>query len=398
MTNSKFALTGRLGAVGLFAAILCTTGCNSDGEITPIPPDEVNLTRREVLGKRLFFDTNLSEPVGLSCGGCHNPDTAFSGNNDSTVGVPKGSRVGILGLRNTPSAMYAGFAPMFAMIEDVEGITPTGGQFLDGREDTLAGQARRPFVSELEMNNVDVPSVVAKVSRSSYADLFKDEWGTDIFSRPDDAFTAIVVSIEAFEQTERFHPFTSKYDKYIQGKAQFTAAETRGLALFMDPDKGNCVGCHVADPTSKDPRDSLFTDFTYDNLGVPRNTAIPANADPAFFDLGLCGPKRVPPSDDTSLCGAFKVPTLRNAARKPALMHNGFFKDLKTLVAFYVTRDTDPARWYPGGLKFDDLPPGYRGNVNTSEVPYDRKPGDAPALDDAEIDDLVAFLRTLTDE
>ena len=145
----------------------------------------------------------------------------------------------------------------------------------------------------------------------------------------------------------------------------------------------------------------LFTDFTYDNVGTPRNASLPANADPAFFDLGLCGPERKDLAARRDLCGAFKVPTLRNVARTAPYFHNGAFDELREVVDFYARRDTEPGAWYPkdasGVRKFDDLPAGLAAAVNTTEVPYDRKPGDAPALTPREIDDLVAFLRTLDD-
>ncbi len=104
----------------------------------------------------------------------------------------------------------------------------------------------------------------------------------------------------------------------------------------------------------------------------------------------------------TDLCGAFKVPSLRNVAQRQVLFHNGRFTSLKEALTFYGQRDTNPEKWYPldaaGSVrKFDDLPAAYRGNVNTTEAPYNRKPGDAPALTDAEIDDVVAFLRVLSD-
>ena len=134
---------------------------------------------------------------------------------------------------------------------------------------------------------------------------------------------------------------------------------------------------------------------------MPRNTEIAATADANYFDLGLCGPDRTDLSGRTDLCGAFKVPTLRNVATRPVFFHNGRFKSLKETLQFYVTRDTHPERWYPlvNGTpdKFNDLPAAYRANVNTSEAPYNRKPGDAPTLTDAEIDDLIAFLTTLSD-
>jgi len=371
--------------------------CGGGGEPEPVPPDEVGLTRLQVLGKRLFFDASLSVPPGQSCASCHDPALAFSGNNGATVGVALGADGHSLGLRNTPTAMYARFAPAFGMENTEDGPIPVGGQFLDGRAASLEAQATQPFFAPDEMNNPSVAALVTKVAAASYADLFREEWGARVFDDADTALKAIAASIAAFERTERFAPFSSKYDHVVAGRAQYTALEQKGLDLFLDPEKGNCAACHVADPASRNPADSLFTDFTYDNLGVPRNARIPANAASAFFDLGLCGPKRAAPGGDETLCGAFKVPTLRNVGKRVALMHNGHFTQLRDAVAFYATRDTDPARWYPGGVPFDDLPPAYRANVNRSEAPYDRNPGDAPRLDDAEIDAIVAFLGTLTD-
>ena len=146
----------------------------------------------------------------------------------------------------------------------------------------------------------------------------------------------------------------------------------------------------------------LFTDFTYDNLGVPRNPDIPANGDPNYFDLGLCGPQRTDLAERGDLCGAFKVPTLRNVALTAPYFHNGKFATLKELVEFYVRRDTNPADYYPPRpdgqpQKFNDLPPQYALNVNTTEVPYNRQLGDPPALSASEIDDVVVFMNTLTD-
>jgi len=171
------------------------------------------------------------------------------------------------------------------------------------------------------------------------------------------------------------------------------------LALFNDPDKGNCASCHTS-TKGADGSHPLFTDFTYDNLGVPRNPEILANADPTYFDLGLCGRDGL--RDRTDLCGAFKVPTLRNVAIRKSYFHNGKFKSLKDVLTFYVQRDTNPEKWYPRNpdasiKKFDDLPITYHANVNTTEGPYNRNPGDSPALSEAEINDVVVFLNTLTD-
>jgi cytochrome c peroxidase len=355
-----------------------------------------------LLGKKIFFDTNLSEPRGMSCATCHEAGRAFAGNNGSASGVPLGI-AGVLGLRNTPSAMYAMYAPDFSITAD----GPVGGQFHDGRAVNLAEQAKGPFLSAAEMNNPHVQAVITKIASGSYADLFKSVHGSAALVNPVTAFDKVAESLATFQNSTRFTPFTSKYDDVLAGKASLTLDEQRGMALFMNPTKGNCVACHAVDPSSTNPKDHLFTDFSYDNLGVPRNSAIPANSDPNFYDLGLCGPKRSDfgvggANQDLTQCGAFKVPTLRNTAKKTAWMHNGFFKNLRDVVSFYVTRDTNPAKWYPivGGTvdKFNDVPAAYKGNVNTSEIPYNRHPGDAPALSELEVDLVVTFLKTLDDK
>lgn len=384
-----------LPCAGLLAAFVLVgcVGTPDTGTSASSDPDH-HLSRRERLGRRLFNDTTLSVPQGTSCASCHNPERAFGGNNGSPIGVALGSQAAAFGFRNTPSVMYGSFAPAFF----VDGDTPTGGQFLDGRVDTQADQAKLPLLSANEMNNPSKAAVVAQVALASYEADFRAEFGDDIFARVDDAFDAIAASLEAYQHTTEFHPFSSRFDEYLRGNDSFTPAERRGMSLFFNPQKGNCSGCHAADQSDPDPTHSLFTDFTYDNLGVPRNAAIPANGVSTFFDLGLGGPKRTAPGGDVTLNGAFKVPTLRNVAVKEAFMHNGFFAHLSDVVAFYATRDTDPDRWYPVGAKFNDLPPAFQANVNTSEIPYDRHLGEAPRLNAQEIADVIAFLRTLTDD
>ena len=365
------------------------------------------------LGRQVFFDTNLSLTRSQSCASCHLPERAFTGNNhpDALFPVAIGASPELVGVRNTPTALYAAFTPPFELVEDEGEWVPVGGQFLDGRADTLALQAAGPFVNPREMAMPDKASVVRRLRRAEYAGTFKKVFGPRVFDDVERAYVAMTQAVEAFERTEQFTPFSSKFDAVLRGKARFTADEQRGFELFKDPDKGNCIACHVGDEGSRDPRAWLFTDFTYDNLGVPRNPAIPDNADPEFFDLGLCArpgladrlPEAIEDADAyvAGLCGAFKVPTLRNVARTAPYMHNGVFSSLREVVEFYVTRDTNPGRWYPvvdGQVhKFDDLPPEYLGNVNTSEIPYDRSPGDEPRLSSVEIDQVVAFLRTLSD-
>ena len=302
------------------------------------------------------------------------------------------------GLRNSPSIRYASFTPPFGY--DEEG-TAFGGFFRDGRVPTLAEQAKQPFVDAREMANPTPAAVIGRLRESPSAARFREVFGADALDDADAAYSRLAAAIAQFEiESPDFRRFDSKYDAFLAGEAVLTPAEERGLALFEDPEKGNCAACHPSRP-APDGTPPLFTDFTYDNVGLPRNARIAANADPAFFDLGLCGPERRDLAARRDLCGAFKVPTLRNVARTPPYFHNGAFHTLREAVDFYARRDTHPGDWYPksaGGIrKFDDLPPKLGGAVNTAEVPYDRKAGEQPALNPGEIDDVVAFLRTLDD-
>jgi cytochrome c peroxidase len=389
----------------LILASLATIGAGAPAAGAGLPgrpaqpgaPERDTIRReREQLGKLLFFDTNLSEPRGTSCASCHDPRRAFSGNHGSTIGVPLGSRPGTYGLRNTPSLTYASFIPPFNIDAEEEVLEPKGGQFLDGRVSVLDQQAEGPLLAPLEMNNGDRATVVAKI-KAAYAPGFKAAFGDDIFSRGTNrAFLAVGAALKAFESTATFHPFSSRFDRYRAGRLVLSAAESRGMSVFFDPAKGNCMVCHLARPQIVNAV-AQFTDFGYETLGLPRNPAIPANADPAFFDLGLGGPKRRAPRGDPSFNGAFRTPTLRNVAVKEAFMHNGCFTRLEDVVAFYATRDTDPGRWYPHGVRFNDSPAADQQYINVSK-PFGRHPGDAPAFQGQDIDDLVAFLRALTDE
>jgi cytochrome c peroxidase len=179
-----------------------------------------------------------------------------------------------------------------------------------------------------------------------------------------------------------------------------TPQEARGLEIFNDPDKGNCAGCHISE-RGNDGTPPQFSDFGLIALGLPRNPEIPANADPTYFDLGVCGPLRTDLQDRPEYCGLSRTPTLRNVATRESFFHNGVFHTLRKAVEFYATRDTKPERWYPVSAdgqvhKFDDLPSRYLENLSV-EPPFNRDLGDPPAMSDAEIDDLVAFLKTLTD-
>lgn len=371
------------------------TGNNSNSEPGTAASGAPALSAAAALGEKIFSDQSLSASGLQSCASCHDPAHAHAGNDGRAVPLG-GPGMNVPGFRNAPTLRYLSFNTAFFF--DSEG-TPTGGFNLDGRASSLAEQARRPLLAPHEMANGTPAVVVAKLRNTSYVAEFMQVFGSDIFDRGDDAFDRAVFALQQYQkESPEFRPFDSKFDYFLVGKAQLTEQELRGLALFNNPAKGNCAACH-SPARLPDGAPPLFTDFTYDNLGVPRNADIAANADPAYFDLGLCGPTRTDLADRGDLCGAFKVPTLRNVAVTAPYFHNGKFASLRDVVSFYVRRDTNPEEWYPnaGADKFDDLPPQYRANVNTTEAPYNRRRGDQPALTSDEIDDVVAFLSTLTD-
>lgn len=356
------------------------------------------LSAQAQLGEKIFHDTSLSASGRQSCGTCHDPAFAHAQNNGLAVQFG-GARLDVPGFRAVPSLRYLNLTPAFGI--DKEG-TASGGFNRDGRAASLAIQAQRPFLAPHEMANADAAEVVAKLQRTPYAEQFRNVFGAAIFSDANTAFERMAFALQQYQKEDpQFHPYDAKYDLFLAGKASLTQAELRGLSLFNDKTKGNCAACH---PSGKAPDGSgpLFTDFSFDALGVPRNTRIPATADAGYADLGVCGPDRTDLSDKAALCGQFKVPTLRNVATRKVFFHNGQFTSLREAVRFYVQRDTNPERWYPllanGAVdKFNDLPSAYRANVNISEAPYNRQPGMAPALNDAEIEDLLQFLGTLTD-
>jgi cytochrome c peroxidase len=351
------------------------------------------------LGELIFKDATLSASGRMSCASCHDPALGHASPFAQSPVALGGPGLDQQGLRNPPTLRYLRFNTSFHFEPDG---TPMGGFFWDGRAASLQEQARGPFLNAREMANPDVASVVAKLAAAPYAAQFRQVFGDQIFTQPDAAFDRATFALQRYQQEDPdFAPFSSKFDAFTAGKAQFTGQELNGLALFNRPDKGNCAACHPSTKPANAPG-ALFTDFSYDSLGVPRNQAILANADPNFFDLGLCGPGRADLASRTDLCGAFKVPTLRNVALRQRFFHNGVFTSLDQVLRFYVRRDTNPELWYStdtlgNPIPYDDLPAGLRGNVNRTEGPYNRSPGQGPALSDSELNDLAAFLRTLTD-
>lgn len=350
----------------------------------------------EQLGKALFFDENLSVNGKMSCASCHAPETGFTGP-DSLINAGPAVYNGTIhtraGNRKPPTAAYGGESPVLDYHDADEAWV--GGMFWDGRAsgwvlgDPLAEQAMGPFLNPVEQAAPNMLLIVLKVAISDYAGLFEEVWGPGtldfkyIKQNTYDVYVMIAQSIAAYERSEEVNPFTSKFDYYLKGQVELTAQEQRGLSLFNDDKKGNCAACH---PSSGDK--PLFTDFTYDNLGVPKNPENPFYSQPKkinpdgedWVDLGLGGFL-----GDSDQNGKQKVPTLRNVDKRPeegfvkAYAHNGFFKSLEEIVHFYNTRDVNA---WPD--------PEVEVHVNTDEL-------GALGLTPEEEADIVAFLRTLSD-
>ena len=359
----------------LFLCFICiATGCKQTLENKT---DKI-LTSKEELGRLLFFEKRLSDPEGQACSDCHDPNVAFA-DPDTGLPVSKGIVEGRYGKRNDMTITYASFVPPLCKdtIEDIW----IGGLFWDGRANDLIEQAMGPPLNPLEMANGDTISIADKLEALEYAGLFKEVFGPDAFSGPSLTFHHMADAIAAYEMTEEFRPFTSKYDHFLKGDAELTEKEMRGMGLFISELKGNCAACHPSD-ASPDGTPPLFTDFSYDNLGVPKNPENPFYTSPEdlkaegydFVDLGL-GATLNDPAEN----GKFRVPTLRNVAITPPYLHNGVFKTMFQVVSFYNSRDVAP---WPE--------PEVAENVNYDEL------GDL-GLTNKEMEDIVAFLSTLTD-
>lgn len=363
------------------------------------------------LGKRLFFDPQLSASGRQSCASCHDPDHAYAPANDLPVQLG-GPDLHTPGTRAVPSLMYkSGLRPYADAYPNPDGFSPPapgGGFGWDGRAGTLAEQALLPLLAANEMANGTTAALAQRLERAGYRRALRQAFGARTLQRRGAAALA-AAALQAFQLEDRsFSPYSSKFDRYRAHKLDgaLSASEQRGLALYFSPAKGNCNACHLLGAGGTGNRD-LGSDYSYAALSVPRNQRIPANADPGYFDLGLCGPLRrdhapARPGDPDRYCGMFKTPVLRNVTTRKVFMHNGVFRSLREVLRFYATRDTRPASWYPKDAqgrvrKFDDLPEAYAGNVDR-QAPLDgRAAGTAPALSEQDIDDLLAFLGTLTD-
>ncbi len=424
--------TAAVAAAGVSSAL--RTGFNPHPVRLRKPPDgPLSVLAR--LGRGLFYDTRLSASGRMSCASCHVPADAYGPPGAASV-MLGGPALRTPGVRAVPSLRYLYRQPPFTIGPDLQNGTdvpvplarqirralgqrrvrksarqplaaaanqvPQGGLFWDGRADTLEQQIDGPLFNPAEMDGGTVAQVAERLRHSRFAGEFIRLFGPGVFDNPQLTVAEAMFAIGRFEREDRsFHPFSSKFDAWLEGRARFTPAQLRGYELFNDPRKGNCAACHLDQP-GPGGQPPLFTDFQYEALGVPRNAAIAANRNPDYYDLGLCGPYRTDLRGQTQYCGMFLTPSLRNVATRHVFFHNGVFHSLHQVLEWYVNRDRHPGRFYPRDaegevVKFNDLPPQYRGNVDTVDAPFNRRPGDPPALNDAQIRDVIAFLGTLTD-
>ena len=358
--------------------------------LSPVNAEESGVADEAALGRLLYFDPNLSKNRTQSCATCHAPEKGFVDprSNASGKAVSLGDDGKSLGDRNAPTASYASFSPAFHRNDKGRHV---GGQFLDGREPDLEGQAGGPPLNPIEMGMPDKAAVVARLRENTlYEEAFGRLYGEGVLDDAERAYAAMAESIAAFERTDFFAPFDSKYDRYLRGEYRMTPQEELGMTLFFSAQFTNCNLCHQLKPLPESTGET-FANYEYHNIGVPENREVRAlnGAGEGHVDPGLLDNPAV---DDPAQAGKFKVPTLRNVAVTGPYMHNGVFSDLRTVVLFYnkynsrsEKRQVNPEtgeRWrepeVPENLSLKELETG-------------------PALDDKRVDALVAFLHTLTD-
>lgn len=344
----------------------------------------------EALGRALYFDVNLSSNRTQACATCHAPEFGFVDPrpNDSGRAVSLGDDGKSLGDRNAPTASYAAFSPMFQ--RNAKGVY-LGGQFHDGREKDLAGQAGGPPLNPIEMGMPNKASVVARLKENpAYLSAFARFYGNGTLGDVEQAYRTMTESIAAFEKSDLFSPFDSRYDRYLRGEYQMSEQEDLGMTLFFSQQFTNCNICHQLKPAPT-AEGETFSNYEYHNIGVPVNVEARRinGVSSDHVDRGLL---ENPAIHDPAQDGKFKVPTLRNVAVTGPYMHNGVFKDLRTVVLFYNKYNSKSARRQinPETGELWQVPE-VAENLSLKELET------GPALDDKRIDALVAFMKTLTD-
>ncbi|BFM48365.1 cytochrome c peroxidase [Marinomonas sp. THO17] len=381
-------------SLGLIAVFLLTA-CNESSKLDVAATSQQHQAANELpvastdpkalLGSQLFFDTNLSKERNQSCGTCHAIATAFVDKRTDALdgAVSLGSDGLSMGGRNAPTAGYAAFSPAFHQMANGE---YRGGQFLDGRASGLVEQAQGPFINPLEMALSDSAAVVERVKENpSYIERFNSLYSDGVLDDTEAGYNAIADAIASFEKTKLFMPFDSRYDRALRGEIKLTPQEELGKTLFFSQQFTNCNACHQLHTSPLNPQET-FTNYEYRNIGVPVNPALYTHT--GTVDKGLLDN---PDIHDEKQAGKFKVPSLRNVAVTGPYMHNGVFKDLRTVVLFYdkynnPKRTINPETNKPWG------DPEVTANIDFEELEK------GPALPDQRVDAIVAFLKTLTDQ
>lgn len=359
--------------INILGIIFILSACSGD---TSKSADVSNASALSV-GKLIFQDHTLSGNNYLACAHCHAAEAGYTDPLVSTASpVSEGAFVDRFGTRNAPTTAYAGFTPRFSQINDpVRGAVFVGGLFRDGRRDTLEDQVTGPLLSSVEMANTSKQAIVDKIRKGLYVDQFKAVYGNEIFNNTNTAFDMIAQAIAAYERSDEMNPFSSKFDCFVQDAARYPLSIQEQAGLDVFDGKGKCSACHTLDPHPEFGK-VLFTNFQYFNIGVPANPDNPANrANASFVDLGLGG--RI---FDATEEGKFKTPTLRNIEKTAPYMHNGVFATLEEVMVFYNIDKKE----------LSSPPPEVNRNIDTDV--------DLLGLNDpAEIDAVVAFMKTLTD-
>lgn len=377
-------------SISVFGTLLLISpiGFALDPEPRTMPPQGMD---KALMGQILFFDKMLSHSGSQNCATCHNPNNAFIDDRITLAegAVSQGDNPTKFGKRNSPTMLYAKYSPEFHFDEKSQEYV--GGQFWDGRAKNLTEQAGMPPIDPNEMAMPNKLEVAKRLYHlPMYQQLFTQFYGADVWNSYESAYAVMEEAIATF-QTEKklLAPFDSKYDLFLSGKATLTEKEEKGRKLFFDKSQTNCSSCHQLH-TNSQHKEETFSNYRYYNLGVPSNPKlIEINGFEAdFVDLGLYENPNV--NGDEKQKGKFKTPTLRNIAVTSPYMHNGVFKELKTVLMFLDSYNNPKREINPETSKPWEKPE-YAPTI--AHETLQSKP-----LSDEEIEALEAFLKTLTDE
>ena len=396
--------------------VLLLNSCSKENDFKPDLLDLANsriktpatkpLNDKELLGKYIYFDASLSASSngqfargGLmtqSCASCHLPQQGYAGFESGSAnrgnpqwglipfgfesGIGEGAVNGAFGGRKPPSAAYATFSPILDLNAAQINDDYEGGLFWDGRAtgselgNVAAEQARGPFLAGKEHNfNTETGrrDLLLVIKNGSYYPLYKKVYGAglDGISVSTDPASPMVIThynnvafaIAAYEGSSDVNQFSSKYDDVMRKTAKFTPEEAEGYRIIQSSQVDNCgsSGCHK----EKENGVALFTDFGYENIGLPWKDAYRSedglkrgDVDQGLYATIISNPNKnnLNMAAAREHIGTFKTPTLRNVARGEnsngagkgkRFMHNGIFRTLEEVIHFYNTRSVPGEGW-----------------------------------------------------